>query len=236
MANNTGLLSKTIENIYSGDTLIKQISYYARGYTTSVEYRFRSDGLLSSMQYYGSDGSKGAMTIFNYDSLNQIISEVTKNPGDSIGYSYSYKYDNLGRRCFTEYTEANTSWTTTIDYSKSTANSIVERIYSEGKLDEIRTMAFNSQGLVIEKTEDRRMSTKRRKKPNMFCGYSGPPRYIKWIFDYDSNGYLISEKKYFSPGKVSERIEYTFDSQGNLVNKVIFKNSVKDSEWRYVYN
>jgi len=236
VADRNGVLTKTIENIYTGDKLIKKNSYYGQDYATSIEFTYKTDGLISSIQYFGAKGFKGANTIFVYDSLNHLISEVTKNRGDSIGLSYFYKYDKFGRKHFTQYKEASLTWTETIDYSKSTTNSIVEKIYFGDKLSEIRTEIFNPQGLVIEIITDKRMSIKRRKKANMFCGNSGPPRYKKWTYEYDSNGNLICENIYFSPNKISERTQYTFDSKGNLVNKIIFTNSKRDSEWSYMYN
>lgn len=236
VADKNGVLKKTRENIYNGSKLIKQISYYGQDYGPSIEYTYSTNGLVSIIQYFDPTGIKGAITILTYDSLNRIVSEVTKNPGDSIGLSYFYKYDKIGRRYFTEYKEAALGWTETIDYSKSTSNYIVERIYSGDKLNEIITKTINQQGLIIELINDKRMSTKRRKKNNKFCGYSGPARYQKWTYEYDSNENLICEKKYYSPNKISERTQYTYDNKGNLINKIIYKNSKKDSEWSYSYN
>ena len=243
VADKNGVLKKTTENIYTGSKLIKQISYYGQDYAPSIEYAYSTNGLVSIIQYFDPTGIKGAITVLTYDSLNRVVSEVTKNPGDSIGLSYFYKYDKLGRRYFTEYKEATLGWTETIDYSKSTSNYIVERIYSGDKLNEIITKTINQQGFITELIIDKRMSIKRRKKNNwrkknnMFCGgYSGPPRYQKWTYEYDSNGNLICEKKYYSPIKISEQTQYTFDNKGNLTNKIIYKTSRKDSEWSYSYN
>jgi hypothetical protein len=236
VADRNGVLKKTSENIYNGSKLIKQISYYGQDYAPSMEYTYSTDGLVSIIQYFDPTGIKGAIAVFTYDSLNRLVSEVTKNPGDSIGLSYSYKYDKLGRRYFTQYKEATLVWTETIDYSKSTSNYIVERIYSGDKLNAIITKKINQQGIIIELIVDKRMSTKRRKKNNMFCGYSGPPRYQKWTYEYDSKGNLVCEKNYYSPNKISEQTQYTFDSKGNLINKIIYGNSKKDSEWSYSYN
>jgi hypothetical protein len=231
VSDQNGAMVKTTENIYDGDLLIRQISYYGHGHTTSIEFIYRTDGLLSCIQYIGSEGLKGATTTFAYDSLNRIVSEITKNAGDSLGYCYFYKYDKSGRKYFTEYREANQGWTERVDYSRSTLNSLVKRIYSGDKLNEIIAQKNNGQGQITELITDRRMSTKRRKKNNMFCGYSGPPRYHKWIYEYDSNGNLICEKEYYSPTKKSEQTNYIFDSNGNLIGR---KN--KDSEWTYSYN
>ncbi len=231
-----GVRTKTTENIYDGEKLLKQISYYGQDYATSIEFTYRADGLISSIQYFGAGGLKGANTIFVYDSLNRLISEVTKNPSDSIGLSYFYKYDKLGRKYYTEYKEATLGWNETIDYSQSTATSTVEKIYLGDELVEIRTKIFNQQGLIQELITDKRMSIKRRKKPNMFCGYSGSPRYQKIAYEYDSNGNCISKKEYSSPNKIYQRENYSFDKNGNLINKIIYKNSRRDSEWSYSYN
>lgn len=236
VADKNGVLKKTTENIYNGNELIKQISHYSENYAPSIEYTYSTNGLVSVIQYFDPTGIAGAITVLTYDSLNRIISEVTKNPGDTAGLSYFYKYDNFGRKYFTEYKEATLGWSETIDYSKSTSNYIVERIYSGVKLNETITKTINQQGLITELIIDNRMSIKRRKKRNMFCGYSGPPRYQKWTYEYDSNGNLICEKKYYSPYKISEQTQYTFDSKGNLIYKVIYENSKKDSEWSYSYN
>lgn len=236
VADKNGVLKKTRENIYVGSKLIKQISYYGQDYAPSIEYTYSTNGFVSIIQYFDPTGIKGATTVLTYDSLNRLVSEVTKNPSDSIGLSYFYKYDKLGRRYYTEYKEATLGWTETIDYSQSTAISTVEKIYSGDKLEEIITKKFNQKGLIEEYIVDKRMSIKRRKRPNMYCGYSGPPRYQKWTYEYDLKGNLICENIYYSPNKISEQTQYTFDSKGNLINKVIYKNSKKDSEWSYSYN
>ena len=236
VADKNGVLKKTTENIYKGSKLIKRISYYGQDYAPSIEYSYSTNGLVSIIQYFNPTGIKGAITVLTYDSLNRLVSELTKNPGDSIGSSYFYKYDKLGRRYFTEYKEATLGWRETIDYSKSTSNCIVEKIYSGDKLNEIITKKINQHGVIIELIVDKRMSTKRRKNNNMFCGYSGPPRYQKWTYEYDSKGNLVCEKKYYSPNKIIEQTQYTLDGKGNLINKIIYENSKKNSEWSYSYN
>jgi hypothetical protein len=93
-----GVLTKTTENIYNSDKLIEQTSYYGPDHANSIEYSYRTDGLLSSVQYLGAKDVKGGNMVFVYDSLNRLISTVTKNIGDSIGFSNVYKYDKSGRR------------------------------------------------------------------------------------------------------------------------------------------
>ncbi len=236
VADKNGVLKKTRENIYNGSKLIKQISYYGKDYAPSIEYTYSTNGLITAIQYFGPTGIKEAITVLTYDLLNHLVSEETKNPDDSIGLSYFYKYDKLGRKYFTEYKEATLGWTETVDYSKSTSNKTVERIYSGDKLEEIITKTINQQGLIKELIIDKRMSIKRIKRNSMFCSYSSLYRYQKWTYKYDSNGNLICEKKYYSPNKISEQTQYTFDSKGNLINKLIYENSKKDSEWSYSYN
>lgn len=235
VADNTGTLNKTKELLYRNDTLVRQISCYGTGYTTSIGYNYRKDGLLQSIQYYGTGETPGSLTTYTYDSLNRLVSEETTTPGDSNTSSYTYRYDQSGRRCFTQYQEGSLNWTTTADYSKPDANTLVERLYSDGKLMEENTMRYNAQGLLTEKITDRRMSHKRKRKYNMFCGYPGPVPYRKSGYTYDTNGNLTTETLYFSPNKLSERTEYAFDSQGNLVTKTVFEHSKKQAEWRYIY-
>lgn len=235
LADKNGVFTKTRNNFYAGSRLIKQVSHYGQDYAPSVEYTYSNNGLISVIQDFGPTGNIGVSTNLTYDSLNRLVSEVNKNSNDSIESSYFYKYDQYGRRNYTEYKEANLSRIETIDYSKSTSNCTVEKIHSIGKLKAIKTTTINSYGLTTELILDKRMNIKRRKKPNMFCGYSGPARYQKWTYEYDLNGNLICEKKYYSPHKISEQTNYTFDNKGNLIGKVIFKNSKKISEWRYSY-
>ncbi len=234
----SGVLTKSIENIYFNDSLIKQTSYYGQNYSKSVEYTYRTDGLLLSTQYFGPKNIKGSNIIYVYDSLNHIISEITKDANDSIICSYVYRYDKLGRKYFTKYKENNYSYTETIDYSKSTSNSTIQMIYFNNKLDEIIIKTVNKQGLIIKLITDKRVSIKKKRRifTNIFCGYSGPSRYQKTTFKYNSRGYLICKKIYSSPHKTIKRIKFTVDNKGNLINKAIFHNFKKDSEWGYSYN
>ncbi len=235
-ADKNGVLNKTYENIYNGNKLIKQTSFFGQNYAPSKTYTYTANNLVSSIQHFGPTGTKEIVTEFTYDSLNQLVSEVTKKTNDSVAYSYFHKYDELGRRYFTEYKEHAFGWKQTIDYSKSSLNCSVKQIYAGDKLNSVVTKKTNELGLITELIYDARTRIKRRKKTNKFCGYSGPPRFQKWTYEYDLKGNLISEKTYYSPNKVSQCIIYTLDNKGNLIKKEVFAGSKKDSEWCYTYN
>lgn len=231
-----GIRGKTRENVYEGDKLMIAKSYYGANHVISVEYTYRKDGLLSVKQFVGANGIKGARTVFTYDSLRRLILQVTKNQGDTMGLCYFYKYDSLGRRSSTEYKEAGARWTETIDRSKSTATCKIEKKALDGRLTEVRTVNYNKQGLPAVLIIDKRMSIKRRRKPNIFCGYQGPLRYQKWIYDYDAKGNRVSEKEYHAPHKLSRMLICEFDDRGNMVRKTIYDGRVKNSEWSYSYH
>lgn len=230
------ILIKGKENFYLGNNLIKEITYYGKDYNPSIEYTYSSNGLLSTIQYFGPTGTKGAKVIMAYDSLNRLISEITKYSEDTVVMSYIYKYDTFGRRYFTEYKETNSGWIETIDYSKSKKNSIIEKVYLNNKLDEIRSKTFNKHGLVTKIIIDKRMSIAHSKtKSNMFCGNSSSVRYRKNTYKYHSNKNSFCEKKYYAPNKVSEHTHFEFDNNGLLTHKREYEKLKLKSEWLYIY-
>jgi hypothetical protein len=230
-----GILTKEYENIFSENKLMKQLFYYEQGIVSSREYAYQKDGLLSSVQYYNLKGMKETRKVCVYDSLKRLTFEISKDANDSVMFTDVYKYDDQGRKCYIGYQTATFSSNQKIDYSRSTATSIVEGIYSGNTLVEISTKKFNQRGLVEMYEIDKRMSIKRRRKKNMFCGYSGPSRYQKMTYEYDAKGNLIAEKQYTSPNKIEYQTNYGFDSNGNLIHKVGYIKSKKYSEWIYKY-
>jgi RHS repeat-associated protein len=174
----------------------------------------------------------GAVVNYTYDNANRLTSII--NGG---GRTYSYQYDNLGRRTKLGYPNGATA-----NYSYDTSGSLTSLIHktSSGAIIDSFTYTLDKVGNRLTKTEPSLQHTYQYdtiyrliKAPTTNEQYTYDPVGNRLTGPKTGNLYTYNQGNELTGSNSSQ---YTYDRNGNLINKVSVNRWGKTETWTYTYD
>jgi RHS repeat-associated protein len=187
---------------------------------------------LQFLQTIKSTYPDGAVVNYTYDNANRLTSII--NGG---GRTYSYQYDNLGRRTKLGYPNGATA-----NYSYDTSGSLTSLIHktSSGAIIDSFTYTLDKVGNRLTKTEPSLQHTYQYdtiyrliKAPTTNEQYTYDPVGNRLTGPKTGNLYTYNQGNELTGSNSSQ---YTYDRNGNLINKVSVNRWGKTETWTYTYD
>jgi hypothetical protein len=213
------------------------------------------------------------------DSIKVTILE-TPNSKKPLSVT-TWRFSPKGKLTEIHQKEHGTNKRTKLEYDSAT-NARLAKVIITGT-SEVVTRKYNSRGLI----EEERLQSKESKALNHTAIYSYSPKadkvkikysydvkespwdrtiYTEYVFAFDKNGNLVSEKLAYSPGKthmtitynyasdnklisinhlsscwgsnscIKTGLRYTYDKKGNVIDELATDETVRNADWCYCYH
>lgn len=212
----------------------------------SIDYCFNAAGDVTKYTRYGSDGSLAWKRISKFDSQGRMTEEAGYEPDGSLYGKWISKYNSAGYKIEEgEYSTSGSLRYKTIFKYDAQGNVIEEAQYnSDGEMREKVFYKYNSAGNKIKRaiynadgSLDSYTTYEYDANGNMIqeAKYSANDSLIqKSIYKY-LNRVLIEKTTYDAYGELSYTLVYEHDSQGNVVEEIMYKSEALIPQYRIVY-
>ncbi len=214
------------------------LSFFA--HTNKEEYHFDINGNCTNHASW-INGEENLTEEVNYDSNGKILSLTEYHLGEEIRQRV-YEYDKKGKLLNSKQYWGSLFQTWEYDTEQKLIKSTIIgngdytlfNYTNNGSLS--RSASYNSADEEIEYTEYKYDQNGKLVKTSTYkYGYSS--EYSGCTYEYDTAGYLICET-YFSFNKETSRIEYVYDNNGNIIEKIQYEDGLKTqssvySNYRY---
>jgi len=173
-------------------------------------------GKLSSINFFNSIGTATKTTLYNYDDNGNLASQKKYNNPDKLQYETSYIFNQKGQLTTEQKLIPSINYTMKENYTYDDFNNLIVKT-KKARIGTTReTFRYNSKGLPIKKSE-----------------YNAMDELFSIIeYEYNEQNDKVSLKKYDTENTMTynENYEYSYDTKGNWIEKISFKNGKKVSK------